>query len=238
MSSNLDRRSFIKEGVIFGFTALLAPSVLLNQGCALVPHAPKIWKAMKVLGGLASTIAILDYLNIKPDFSKLFSFREASQCLPEFKKDKEVMTRNGLDVFVGINRSPLLRDVAVMIGTTTTKSNIKISLQLKGEPSIKAANGELSAIHAASEFIKEHYKFPKNELAKAVTLVNRQDILIPDENTGTNILVTRFTNDLGGEILYNPRPTGDFKQYLGGTVQLYQPNYTDPEAKPFLALSI
>jgi len=238
MSGNLDRRSFIKNGAIFVSAALAAPSILFNQGCTAVLHAPKIWRVVKVLGGFASALAILDYLDIKPDLKKQFSLREASQCLDEFLQDREKMWQDGINVFIGINRSPLISDVAVMIGTNTKKSNVRISLQVKGKPSIKASNGELNAIKAATDFIAEHYKFSEKNLVKATSLTGRRDDIVFDGNTRSKVPVVRFDNALGGHILYTPTPPGEAKRFTGGTVSLYQPNYTDPKNQPFIGLEV
>lgn len=231
MFSNLDRRSFIKRGSLFVSTALVSPSILFTQGCS------SGLQVVKAVGAVASALSILDYLGIKPSYyANSVNYKEGSQCTDNFKRDYVEMTQQGMKLFVGIERSPYLRDVAIVVGSRTNynKSKSELSIQFQDKNSIKASGGEINAIKAATDFIAQHYNFSKRELAKAIALTGKQIVDVFDENIRAVTRVIHFSNALGGYILFNPRPEGEFKQYTGGTVTLYQPSR--PEIKPFIAL--
>jgi len=204
-----------------------------NNKSSFIAQANVLVGAATVLGVAASIIKILEYFDVRPNFSNRPSYAEASQCREQLQRqERHMRIQHNLEVFTNVERSPLNHDIAILAGRTERNSNrAEIAVQYQANAALNYEGIEPDLARIAANYIRNNQRLNDQDFAKSIAITGKSYSSIATGQTAV------LQNALGGGIIYDPTPFRYGNQIFDrGRVGIYIPRRTNPNYLPEIGL--
>lgn len=134
--------------------------------------------SMRVLAAPAALLDILDNLRIERDFSDRIGYCNAAHCRTQFAQDEAVLRRRRFNAFTDIERSPIDKDVAYLVGgnieSASTLQDAAGATQFQGNNSVMLTGNEPGIVRAAAALFHEDYNPTSQEVARSFAVTSKE----------------------------------------------------------------
>lgn len=220
------------EGLTLTASELNAAILLLrhrDQSDFFVARAALWGLVFELLGVVSAVFTILDFLDVHLNRKPVIDYENAGGCTDNFKACEYRYRGAGVRQFIGVERSPINKDIAVLAGLSPKTNGAMIGTQYGGMNLSHLAGPAPGLVCGTRQFLVNACKVPAAQAVNtaAVAAAGTERV------NGQTLNVVRFAN--GGYVQHLPTPYGD---YDGGTVQIHFPPYTEEGNLPILPVRL